>query len=73
MPNFLSFSRAGLWIDLLTEVKGVSCAECANNALLVELEGIWVRYINLAALRKAKAATARPQDLLNLENLPPTP
>ncbi|NML65465.1 nucleotidyltransferase family protein [Hymenobacter sp. RP-2-7] len=72
VPNFLSFSRADLWIDLLTEVQGVSFAECATNALVLEMEAIPVRYINLGALRKAKAATARPQDLLDLENLPPS-
>lgn len=71
VPNFLSFSRGDLWIDLLTEVRGVSFDECANNALVVQVEGLPVYYINLAALRKAKAATARPQDLLDLENLPP--
>lgn len=69
-PNFLSFSRQDLWIDLLTEIQGVSFAECAANALVTELEAVPVRYINLGALRKAKAATARPQDLLDLENLP---
>ena len=73
VPNFLSFSRDDLWIDLLTQVQGVSFAECANNALVLEVEAIPVRYINLGALRKAKAATARPQDLLDLENLPPSP
>lgn len=71
VPNFLSFSRQDLWIDLLTDVRGVSFAECANNALLLEVEGIPVRYSSLGALRKAKAATGRPQDLLDLENLPP--
>jgi len=70
IPNFLSFSRQDLWIDLLTAVQGVSFAECANNALVTELTGIPVRYCNLSALRKAKAATGRPQDLLDLENLP---
>ncbi|MGI4832540.1 MAG: hypothetical protein ACRYFK_03665 [Janthinobacterium lividum] len=72
-PNFLSFSHADLWIDLLTEVRGVSFEECAHNALVTEVEGVLIRYINLGALHKAKAATARPQDLLDLENLPPSP
>ena len=71
LPNFLSFSRQDLWVDLLTQVKGVSYEECATNALIVETINLPVRYINLGALRKAKAATNRPQDLQDLENLPP--
>ena len=71
LPNFLSFNRQDLWIDLLTQVKGVSFEECAANALVIESAEIPVRYINLAALRKTKAATNRPQDLKDLENLPP--
>lgn len=69
-PHFLSFSRQDLWIDLLTEIRGVSFEECATNALITEIEGLPMRYINLGALRKAKAVTARLQDLLDLENLP---
>ncbi|WP_223648896.1 nucleotidyltransferase family protein [Hymenobacter psoromatis] len=72
LPNFLSFSRQDLWIDLLTQVKGVSYEECATNALIVETANLPVRYINLRALRKAKAAINRPQDLQDLENLPPS-
>lgn len=71
-PNFLSFSKEDVWIDLMTQLLGVTFAECATDALVVEMAGVPVRYINLAALRKAKAATGRPQDLQDLENLPPT-
>ncbi len=71
VPNFISFSRQDLWIDLLTQVKEVTFAECAANALVTETAGVPIRYINLAALRKTKAATNRPQDLQDLENLPP--
>ncbi|HET9502581.1 MAG TPA: DUF6036 family nucleotidyltransferase [Hymenobacter sp.] len=71
-PNFLSFSRNEVWIDLMTQLLGVTFEECATDALLVEQSGVPVRYINLAALRKAKTATSRPQDLQDLANLPPT-
>lgn len=71
IPNFLSFSRQDLWIDLLTQVQAVTFEECVTNALVTETAGIPVRYINLAALRKTKAATHRLQDLHDLENLPP--
>jgi hypothetical protein len=68
-PNFLSFSKANVWIDLMTQLLSVTFAECTTDGLVVEMASVPVRYINLAALRKAKAATGRPQDL---ENLPPT-
>ncbi|RZK90696.1 MAG: hypothetical protein EOO62_34695 [Hymenobacter sp.] len=71
-PNFLSFSRHDVWIDLMTQLAGVTFAECAQDVLVVDTAGLAVRYINLGALRKAKAATSRPQDLQDLANLPPT-
>ena len=72
-PNFLSFSLHDVWIDLMTQLAGVTFEECATDALTVETDAIPVRYINLAALRKAKTATSRPQDLQDLTNLPPAP
>ena len=71
-PNFLSFSRHEVWIDLMTQLAGVTFEECATDPLVVEMAGVPVRYLNLAALRKAKATTRRPQDIQDLENLPPT-
>lgn len=70
-PNFLSFSRHDIWIDLMTQLLGVTFEECAIDALVVEMAGVPVHYLNLAALRKTKAATNRPQDAWDLENLPP--
>ena len=72
-PNFLSFSRQDVWIDLMTQLAGVMFEECAADALVVETDSIPVRYINLGALRKAKTATSRPQHLQDLTNLPPAP
>ncbi|MFD1874356.1 nucleotidyltransferase [Hymenobacter bucti] len=71
IPNFLSFSRQEVWIDLMTQIAGVTFAECATDALVVEVAGVPVTYCNLGALRKAKAATQRPQDMQDLANLPP--
>jgi hypothetical protein len=56
----------------MTQLLGVTFAECAADALVIEMAGVPVRYINLSALRKAKAATSWHQDLQDLENLPPT-
>ena len=70
VPNFLSFASRGVWIDLLTQTPGVTFADCQRGALVVMLDGVPVRYINLAALRQTKQATGRPHDLRDLDNLP---
>ena len=73
VPNFLSFSHHDVWIDLMTQIAGVSFEQCSTDALVTVSEGVPVRYISLAALRQSKAATARPQDLADLASLPPVP
>ena len=72
VPNFLSFSSNGVWIDLMTSVLGVSFAEAVADGLELTFADVPVRYISLAALRKTKQATGRPQDLRDMENLPPS-
>ncbi len=71
IPSFLTFGYRGEWVDLMTQIKGVEFDECWDGATVVEYEGVAIRFISLRALRLAKAATARPQDLNDLENLPP--
>ncbi|WP_210517832.1 hypothetical protein [Hymenobacter terricola] len=72
-PNFLSFSSNGVWIDLMTQLLGVSFEECLTDSLQLQFGDVPVRYIGLAALRTAKRASGRPQDLRDLENLPEAP
>ncbi|RYY07573.1 MAG: hypothetical protein EOO36_24535, partial [Cytophagaceae bacterium] len=43
-PNFLSFSKDEVWIDLMTQLLGVTFEECAADALVVEMAGVPVRY-----------------------------
>lgn len=69
-PNFLSFSSNGVWIDLMTQVLGVSFEQCLEGELELQLADVPVRYIGLAALRATKRATGRSQDLRDLDNLP---
>ena len=69
-PSFMSFGSRNAWIDLMTQIPGVTFADCQAAALVLEFGGIPVRYINLAALRQTKRATGRLQDLHDLENLP---
>lgn len=70
VPNFLSFAVGGGWVDLMTQVLGVSFEECLAGSLQLRFANVPVRYIGLAALRATKRATGRPQDLRDLDNLP---
>ena len=70
VPNFLSFFSDGAWIDLMTNLLGVSFEEAVADALEMTFSGVPVRHIGLAALRATKQATGRPQDLQDLANLP---
>ena len=70
VPNFISFSSGGVWFDLLTQIQGISFAECAADGVQMTFADVPVRYIGLAALRRAKQAAGRPQDLRDLDNLP---
>ena len=70
--NFLSFGSGGAWINLMTSVLGIGFEEAAADALELLFADVPVRYIGLAALRATKQATGRPQDLRDLENLPPS-
>ncbi|GAB2453597.1 hypothetical protein GCM10011375_00660 [Hymenobacter qilianensis] len=70
VPNFISFASNGVWIDLMTQLLGVSLEDCLNGSLELTFAGVPVQHISLAALRQTKRATGRPQDLRDLENLP---
>ena len=70
VPNFLSFASGSVWIDLMTELPGVSFDDCLTGSLELKFADVPVRYIGLQALRETKLATGRPQDLRDLENLP---
>jgi hypothetical protein len=70
VPNFLSFATGDVWIDLMTQVLGVSFDDCLSDSLEIQFADVPVRYIGLQALRETKRATGRPQDLRDLENLP---
>ena len=72
-PNFLSFSANGVWIDLMTQMLGVSFEECLPGSLQLQFADVPIRYVGLAALRAAKRVSGRPQDLRDLENLPEAP
>ncbi len=70
IPSYLSFSRYDNQIDVMTFTPGVTFDECFQNRLVLTIQGIAVNFINLRELIKNKRAVGRPQDLLDIENLP---
>ena len=56
-------------IDILTSITGVSFEDASQRPLNVELDGIQVRVLGRNDLIKNKEATARPQDLVDVEKL----
>ena len=70
IPSYLSFSRHDGYIDLMTFTQGVTFDECYQNRLILDIHGTAVSFINLRELIKNKRAVGRPQDLLDIENLP---
>lgn len=56
-------------IDLLSDISGVTFAEVWRGSAVVDLDGIPVRVIGLAELRRNKAATGRAKDAADLQAL----
>ena len=56
-------------IDLLTALDGVDFITCYKNKIKVNIEGIFINFIDLENLKRNKKATGRYQDLADLENL----
>lgn len=61
--------RAPNRIDILTQITGVVFEEAWSNRITVDREGLHYAVIGKAELIRNKLATARPKDLLDVENL----
>lgn len=57
-------------IDLVTGLAGVDFENCWNNKVNMPFGDVPAYFISLQDLKRNKKATARQQDLLDLENLP---
>lgn len=57
-------------LEILTDISGVTFDECRAGSETIDLDGLPVRVIGLADLRRNKRASGRPKDLADLENLP---
>ena len=60
-------------IEILNAVSGVEFDAAAERSIEVRIDGLTVPVISLADLRTNKAASGRPKDLADLDNLPLPP
>jgi len=60
-------------IEILTSISGVEFEACYAEKETVQIEEIVVPVISLVRLRENKAASGRPKDLADLDNLPAKP
>lgn len=67
----MSFATDTGWFDLMTAVPGIDFATSYAKSRIIMQEGIALRFVDLASLRRNKEATGHDKDLLDLENLPP--
>lgn len=56
-------------VDLLTSPSGVDFDDCWSDRLDIDLDGLTVPFIGLTGLRANKAASGRPQDIVDLAAL----
>jgi predicted nucleotidyltransferase len=58
-----------LRLDIITTIAGVNFAECYPRRVRDVIEGVEVSIIGLDDLKKNKAASGRPKDLVDLDEL----
>ena len=57
-------------IELATTISGVNFSDCFVQRVMAELDGVKANLISLAHLKMNKKASARHQDIADLEHLP---
>lgn len=66
----VQFGYPPLRIDVMTSASGIHFKDCFESREIATIDGTEVPYLDLASLRKNKAATNRKKDQDDLENLP---
>jgi hypothetical protein len=56
-------------IDIITSLEAVEFNECYEKRLPIDVDGVFVNFIDLYNLRRNKKATGQLQDLADLEKL----
>ncbi|MDG4551846.1 MAG: hypothetical protein P9F19_04795 [Candidatus Contendobacter sp.] len=67
--NVIQMGYPPFRIDILTGADGVDFAQCHRNRVIVEHDGMLIPILDIQDLRTNKAATGRPKDLDDLQNL----
>lgn len=73
IPGWTSLNLpSGFELDIMTFLKGFAQErfdECYNQATVADVHGVPVRFFHINQLIEAKKAVARPQDILDAEEL----
>ncbi|GAB4361331.1 MAG: nucleotidyl transferase AbiEii/AbiGii toxin family protein [Bryobacter sp.] len=58
-------------VEVIKKISGLNFAEAWPNRVIWHVDGLAIPVIGLKELRQNKAASGRPQDLADLDHLPP--
>jgi hypothetical protein len=64
--------REPMRLEIINDINGVGFADCYRAKIAARLGNLRVNFIDLAHLRRNKAAAGRPKDLEDLRRLPRT-
>ncbi len=67
--DVFSFGRSPVAIDIMTNIKGASFQDIAEEAILCETDGITIKTISISKLIQVKKASGRHKDLDDIEKL----
>lgn len=67
--NIIQLGRAPYRIDLLSDVDGITFADCYQRKEKILLEGTNINFLSIQDLIKAKKTSGRAQDLADAEQL----
>ena len=67
--DVFTFARAPVSIEILKSISGITFEEVYKNCISTSYEGLDLKIINHSDLLKNKAASNRPKDINDLENL----
>jgi hypothetical protein len=66
---FYQMGNPPLRLDIMMSIPGVEFEESWNNRIETEIDGLTVPFISKQDLLKAKEASGRAQDMIDVENL----
>jgi hypothetical protein len=58
-----------LWVDIMMSIPGVEFEEAWKNRAVVELDSLKIPFISRSDLIRAKEASGKPQDKMDIDRL----